>query len=236
MHTVWGDWSFNGALVDDRDFAKQVGHVFFFGTPSNGLKKALFFQFWKRQIDNMAEGSPFITDLRERWNNTFTNGQEPNLCWFIAGDQDEFVPRHSSQRGFPGNRCCVVPGDHLSIVKPESTESLSVQVVLNGLTSGANTIGVADAAQRAIENRQFQEAISLFEPKKDGLDARGVVELALAYESVGRHADALTVLQVRHPEDTDAMGVLAGRLKRRWLLERQVQDAKAAQELYLQGL
>jgi len=223
------------ALVDDPDFARHVGHLFFFGTPSNGLRKALFFQFWKRQIDNMAEGSPFITDLRERWSSTFVNSQSPFQYWVTAGDQDEFVPRHSSQHGFVDHRCCVVPGDHLSIVKPENLESLSVQIVLNGITGGANTIDVADAAQRAIENRQFQEAISQLEPKKEGLDERGVVELALAYESVGRHADALSVLQRRHPDNTDAMGVLAGRLKRRWLFERQAQDAKAAQHLYQQG-
>ncbi len=223
------------ALVDNSDFAKHVGHVFFFGTPSHGLKKALFFQFWKRQFNNMAEGSSFITDLRERWKGTFTNGQAPFQYWVAAGDQDEFVPRHSSQGGFPEDRCCVVPGDHLSIVKPESAESLSVQVVLNGLTSGANTIGIADAAQRAIENRQFQEAILLLEPRKDGLDAQGVVELALAYESLGRQEKALAVLQGRHPDDTDAMGVLAGRLKRRWLLERQAHDAEAAQDLYGKG-
>ncbi|GJL51934.1 MAG: hypothetical protein NPIRA01_31610 [Nitrospirales bacterium] len=223
------------ALVDNPDFAKQVGHVFFFGTPSQGLKKALFFQFWKRQIDDMAEGSPFILDLRERWDEKFANEQTPFQYWVTAGDQDEFVPRHSSQIGFLDHRCCVVPGDHLSIVKPETARSLSVQVVLNGLTGGANTIGIADAAQRAIENRQFQEAISQLEPKKEGLDERGVVELALAYESVGRHAEALAALQGRHPDDTDAMGVLAGRLKRRWLLERQAQDAKAAQDLYQKG-
>ncbi|WP_447969240.1 tetratricopeptide repeat-containing protein [Nitrospira sp. M1] len=223
------------ALVDDHNFVKQVGHVFFFGTPSRGLKKALFFQFWKRQIDNMAEGGSFITDLRDRWDQTFSNGQAPFQYWVTAGDQDEFVPRHSSQMGFPEDRCCVVPGDHLSIVKPEHADSLSVQIVVGGLAGNANTIAIADAAQRAIEHRQFQEAISLLEPKKEGLDERGVVELALAYESVGRHAEALTVLHDRHADETDAMGVLAGRLKRRWLLERQAQDAKAAQNLYRQG-
>ncbi|MGB0910648.1 MAG: alpha/beta fold hydrolase [Nitrospirales bacterium] len=223
------------ALVDDGNFSRQVGHVFFFGTPSNGLKNALFFQFWKRQIDNMAEGSPFITDLRDRWDNAFANEQAPFQYWIIAGDQDEFVPRSSSQGGFPDDQCCVVSGDHLSIVKPKDSNSLSVHVVLNGLVSGANMVGIADAAHRAIEGRQFQEAISLFEPKKEGLDERGVVELALAYESVGRHADALSVLQASHPESSDAIGVLAGRIKRRWLLERQVQDAKVAQNLYQQG-
>ena len=35
------------ALVDDDDFAARVGHVLLFGTPSNGLVKAIFSRFWK---------------------------------------------------------------------------------------------------------------------------------------------------------------------------------------------
>ena len=59
-----------------------------------------------------------------------------------------------------------------------------------------------------------------------------MVQLALALEGVGRQIDAIKVLEDHGRSNTDAMGVLAGRLKRRWLVERQDADARKALELY----
>ena len=87
----------------------------------------------------------------------------------------------------------------------------------------------------ALEAREFHETIRLLEPNHDQLDRPALVQLALAYEGIGRQADAIHLLE-RNLSTTDAMGVLAGRLKRRWWVERRRADAERARELYAQAL
>src|SRR5262249_7582765 len=53
------------SLVSYEDLRNRTSHVIFFGTPSDGLAKAGFASFWKRQIRNMEAGGPFIKTLRE---------------------------------------------------------------------------------------------------------------------------------------------------------------------------
>lgn len=225
------------ALVDDDSFASKAGYVFLFGTPSDGLVKASFFKFWQRQLDHMAKDGAFIVDLRKLWTQNFID-HPPHFKYFVtAGDQDEFVPRQSSLGPFLSSlrkHCFVIPGDHLSIVKPTTSEHLGLQLVLNGLTENAAAIAQGNAARVAVEMRQFHHAITLLEPIQDKLDERGLVQLALAYEGIGRQQDAIKLLETVRG-DTDAMGVLAGRLKRRWLVEQQRDDAERARDLYAEG-
>jgi hypothetical protein len=55
-------------------------------------------------------------------------------------------------------------------------------------------------------------------------------------ESVGRQGDAIDMLTKADPRGTDPIGVLAGRLKRRWLVEHKRSDAEQALSLYGQAL
>jgi pimeloyl-ACP methyl ester carboxylesterase len=222
------------ALVDHDDLAVRVSHIFLFGTPSGGLKKAGPFGFLKRQTRDMGENSEFITDLRKRWSEKFES-HSPFRFWTVAGDQDEFVPSDSSLNPFPRNECLVVPGDHLSIVKPASADFLGFKIVVNGIRGDAAPAGPGNAARVAVESREFVRAIQMLEPHKDELDARGLVDLALALEETGRQQDAIALLESKAGEDTDPIGVLAGRLKRRWLAERRRSDAVHAMERYKQG-
>ena len=67
------------------------------------------------------------------------------------------------------------------------------------------------------------------------LDDKSLVTLALALESVGRQGDAIDMLMKANPHGTDPIGVLAGRLKRRWLVEHKRSDAEQALSLYAPG-
>lgn len=219
------------ALLDSAELAGRVGHVFLFGTPSAGLAKASPFAFLKRQIRDMARGSAFMTDLQARWAAGFGD-RLPFDLWAVAGDQDEFVPRVSSIDPFPPSRRAVVPGNHFTIVQPSASSRLSVELVFKSLAGTAVPAGPWNAARVAVESREFQRAIGLLEPHHAELDEGGLVQLALALEGVGRSAEALRCLEARGLTDTDAMGVLAGRLKRRWLVERRAADAQRARQLY----
>lgn len=222
------------ALVDHGPLAQRVSHVFLFGTPSGGLKKAGPFSFLKRQARDMGENSDFIKDLRSRWTTQFS-ARSPFQFRTVAGDQDEFVPSDSSLNPFPADQRCVVPGDHLTIVKPASADFLGFKFVVNGIVGDAAPAGPRNAARVAVESREFVRAIQMLEPHKNELDSRALVDLALALDETGRQNEAIELLERNAGTDTDPLGVLAGRLKRRWLAERRRADAVRAMELYKQA-
>lgn len=228
------------ALVDaerDQDeLLARIGHVFMFGTPSGGLRKAGPFAFWSRALRDMGRDSNFITDLRVRWSAAFDDArQRPFHLWVVAGDRDEFVPATSSLEPFPEGVQHVVHGDHVEIVKPSAADDLSVQVVVGGLQGDAAPSGRWNAARVAVETRRFQEAIDRLAGHADELDDAHLVQLALALESVGRTDEALGHLEARESLGSDARGVLAGRLKRRWMAEGRASDGEEARDLYAAG-
>lgn len=223
------------ALVDDPSFAGKVTHMFLFGTPSNGLKKASPIGFFKRQLRDMAEDGVFIGDLREKWGKAF-GAATPFIFWAVAGERDEFVPSASSLDVFPRNNQAVIPGDHLSIVKPQTEDHLGLQLVVRTVVGAAAPAGPWNSARVAVESRDYHRAISMLEGHASDLDEGGVVQLALAYDSIGRAADAIKLLEDHGRNRTNAMGTLAGRLKRRWILERRKEDCDRALKLYSDAL
>jgi len=223
------------ALLSNDALRKRVSHLLLFGTPSAGLEKASPFNFWKRQIRDMAAGSPFITKLRGDW--TTTIGTTPPFTFVtVAGDRDEFVPRTSSIEPFPEPRRRVAYGNHLEIVKPPDADHLGYKIAVKALTGGGAVGGAQDSARLAVESRHFQDAIDTLWPNRADLDDKSLVTLALALEAVGRQSDAIDMLMKANPRGTDPIGVLAGRLKRRWLVEHRRSDAEQALSLYGQAL
>lgn len=59
------------AMLDDHKLTTRISHVIFFGTPSGGLAKAGLIGRLKRQFRDMAQGSTFVTDLRNDWKNQY---------------------------------------------------------------------------------------------------------------------------------------------------------------------
>ena len=156
----------------------------------------------------------------------------------MAGDKDEFVPRTSSldgipPPGFPITQQMVVPGNHLQMVKPDGPDHLSVRVASAFLSGSAV---VSDSALVAAERARFQAVVRRLRPSIGLLDDRALVSLALALESLGQQDEAIAALEAQPNRGSDSTGVLAGRLKRRWLLERRAADAQASLDGYRQAL
>jgi pimeloyl-ACP methyl ester carboxylesterase len=223
------------ALLDHADLTSRVDKVILFGTPSFGLWKAWPFrlpvlQFFNRQVRDMARGGGFIVSLRRDWDDRF--GSSPPFGFLaVAGSEDEFVPRAASIDDFPDDRCAVVPGDHLAIVKPTNASDASVAVVLDFIRGNGTPVPWGTAAL-ALERRDFQKAVDQLSPNRSGLDGRALVSLALALDGVGRRSEAMEVLADAKRRGTDAMGVLAGRHKRNWIGSRVAGEADAAVRLY----
>src|SRR3954447_21716142 len=219
------------ALLAWPELARRTTHLIMFGTPSNGLRKARFVNLLKPQARDMQAGGSFVTGLRQRWRETF--GDEPPFdLLVIAGERDQFVPPSSSLEPFPSDRCRAVPSNHVTIIRPDAADSLAVALTVNTLCNTRLSISPLDSARLAAELKRYDEVIRTLWDKRDGLDPGGRVLLALALEATGRRKDALDVLEKGGEDSTEAMGVLAGRLKRGWLVSRQKADGDRALDLY----
>ena len=226
------------ALVSYDDLRNRTSHVILFGTPSGGLKKAGLLSFLKRQIKNMEAGGPFVTELRAKWTSLKLDSAPPFTFVATAGETDQFVPPESSLGPFPKSVGRVIPGNHLSMLDAESVSAPCVQIILQ--TLGGAPQGALSAAKVAIETGEFGEIIRSLWPNRESnpnqlpasLDDYGAVQLAIALEKTGDGAAALAVLKSHKPAGTDVLGVLAGRLKRRWWLTRNADDLEAARKLY----
>ena len=223
------------ALVEGPELRSRVGHVICFGTPSGGIRKAAFLRWWKRQVRDMADDSPFITNLRQLWREHI--GDHPTFkLQIVAGDEDEMVPSTSSLEPFPLAFQAVIPGNHVQIVQPRRATDPNVQLVLKLLMGEAAPAGPWNSARVAVEQRDFQRAIDELWPRRAELDDSTLILLSLALDSVGRREDSIQVLVESRQQTTDAMGTLAGRFKRRWRQQGRLEDARRAQELYRQAL
>lgn len=227
------------ALLDDANLLARTSHMFLFGTPSGGLIKASLARIFKPQLRNMASDGPFVGRLREDWTRRFSLAAGQRLPFHFmaaAGESDEFVPAASAIGPFPENEyptaVAVVAGNHIDIVKPDTPEHPSVRLVTSGLLGRSAPAGPWNAARVAVELCDFNAAIAQLEPHRAELDTAARIQLALALDSVGRREDAIATLVESGVTSTDAMGTLAGRLKRRWLTTRRESDAERARALY----
>jgi len=226
------------SLVSHEDLRNRASHVILFGTPSDGLVKAGFASFWKRQIRNMKAGGPFINALREKWTSLKLDSSPLFAFVTVAGETDQFVPPESSLGPFAQAACRIIPGNHLTMLDADSADAPCVQIILQTLGGAAQ--GSLTAAKVAIEKGGFQDIIHRLWPNRQshpdqlptGLDDYGAVQLAIALEKTGDRVAALAVLKNHKPKGTDVVGVLAGRLKRRWWLTSKATDLADARKLY----
>ena len=119
------------ALLDDEARAR-VSNLILFGTPSGGTRRATFARKLHAQARDMAEGSPFIASLRAAWAEIQRSGSRVKIR-VIAAERDAFVPPQSSLGPFPEAMRFVVPGNHVSMVKPKDKDSLAVELVVAAL-------------------------------------------------------------------------------------------------------
>lgn len=227
------------ATLDSEELRQRLTHVVLYGTPSAGVSQATLGARLKPQARDMQIDSEFIARLRAEWRERI--GERPPFSFtVVAGESDAFVPASSSIYPFPQTQQAVVPGNHLEIVRPDSTDHLSYKLLYKTLTRSRGANSAVESARLAVEHKAFDRAIELLLPGADGLDSDAIVTLSLALESVGRQDEALDVIgrwnHAHEVSSLDPIGVLAGRLKRRWLVSRQQRDFDRALELYNSGL
>jgi len=216
------------ALVKYEGLLNRTSHVVLFGTPSKGLVKARLLSFLKRQIRNMSASGDFIRNLRREWTDLGWATAPPFHFLAIAGENDQFVPPGSSIEPFPEEMQRVISGDHLSMLRADSPDAECVAILVDALTDG-------NAPRVAQEKAKFRQTIEKLWPRRSELDDGGAARLSLALDKVGRRQDAIEFLEGHPAKGTDVLGVLAGRYKRRWIVERRRADVEMAMKLYGRG-
>jgi pimeloyl-ACP methyl ester carboxylesterase len=218
-------------LLDRASICARTSHVFLYGTPSAGLTKARFGWRLKRQLRDMSKKGGFIKTLRSDWNKKF-GVTPPFRLTVVRGENDEFVPFASSHAPFDPSTHEAIAGNHVEIVRAKDGNHPGVRLLIKRLNNNTTGLGPWDSARLAVEAGDFNGAIELLWPHRDKIDDAAVVQLAIALDKRGRAEDAIELLTERKGSNTDAMGTLAGRLKRRWLRGRLKADAERALELY----
>jgi pimeloyl-ACP methyl ester carboxylesterase len=208
------------AVLNRQDIHK-ISHVLFYGTPSGGLKKAWFLRWFKNQISDMDYEGEFIKKLRNEWNERF-NHKYPFKFATVAGEMDEFVPTNSSLKPFPEDFHCITAGNHITMVKPESNIDTSFQVIKRMLSIGKDLpylIGNDKGLNNLIA--KYYEEVDTLGKKLNELDSKGFKKYIFALEGIGKLDEAINVLQKSEivKSNTDFMGILGGRFKRKHLIE-----------------
>jgi pimeloyl-ACP methyl ester carboxylesterase len=224
------------ALLDSACFDGRLSHLILFGAPSGGLVKAGLARLLKFQLRDMESNGAFISQLRSDWTQQFGTGC-PFAFASVAGEVDAFVPSTSSLDPFPISQQAAIPGNHLEIVRPASRNDLAYDILRCVLRGDAPPHAITDTARLAVERREFQRVVNLLEPRVAELDGNAIVTLSLALESLGRSQAALDTIETWAVgrDQLDPRGVLAGRLKRRWLFERRQVDFERALLLYTES-
>ncbi|HLX97359.1 MAG TPA: alpha/beta hydrolase [Roseiarcus sp.] len=222
------------ALVDDQAFAARTSAVILFGTPSGGLDKARSIRFWKRQLADMAKTGPFIAGLRASWQERFAQ-KAPFTFLAVAGERDQFVPPESSIGPFPDEQQAVVSGNHVTMLAPVGDDPEVAALIAGRIAAGNPGSRLGDPLARAIERGEFRKIVEDLYEGRQKLDRKAAVRLAIALDALGRRDDAYAMLAERGDLDSDALGAMAGRLKRRWLLSRRQADAEASMANYAKG-
>ena len=284
-----------------RELVDRITEIILFGTPSNGLKKASLLKNFNNQIADMDAFGTFIEKLRQGWAQHIDDqrsAEEPPVPFrltLVAGLQDRFVPRRSSLDPFPFDEKEFVRGDHVSMVKPQSSDALVCRVIKarlkrGGLTAherrlilGETDLSITNIARiRAAMNlgdaddlvdlydtikdkrlpkvhrelglallahSRYQQAadtlkryLSFKMPSTDTLlfanDFVATQQLAIALSGDGEYLKAATVLEELDPEirgDPETIGIVAGRIKRRWLQTSDERLGQRALKEYVTG-
>ena len=218
------------ALVDFPTVATRTQAVVLFGTPSNGLVKAQSFRFWKRQLADMARTGQFVTALRADWRWRFAQ-HFPIFVSRRGGRARSFVSAGIIARAVSERAAGGGVRRNITLVSTPKTDPEVVELIARRIAVGTPGSDSGDPAARAIERGNFQEIIARHYGGYKEIDRKAAVRLAIALDAVGRRDEAYELLADRNDLDSDALGAMAGRLKRRWLFSRRQADAEASLSL-----
>ncbi|WP_339832529.1 alpha/beta fold hydrolase [uncultured Altibacter sp.] len=226
------------ALLDLPDPDRnKLSHVFLFATPSGGVQEGSVPKHLFPKLKELHADAPFITMLRKEWKERFA-GEYPFTFKVVAGTEDVEIPIVSNFGPFDEEHRVTVAGNHFSMVQPTTQEHDGYRLIVDGLTNSTFFNKYTDDAQINMLLGEYEAVIRELLPKKDTITLKGLKQLLFALEGMDRHEEVLEILDA-HPlsrENSDLLGMLGGRFKRRFLQDYSAVPGVKAMEYYKKGL
>jgi pimeloyl-ACP methyl ester carboxylesterase len=223
-----------------KEGQQQVGHVLLFGTPSAGLKKAAWVKFWNKQLNDLSYDSQFITTLRNDWNVNFR--RELSFVFkTIAGSKDEFVPIESSLKPFDESYHGVIEGNHINMIKPKNNgdkQNGCYVIIVNTLSNENINHLDGNAEDVNILMGNYNSVIKKYLPKATAITVPNLIQLVFALECTGKNDQARDIL-LKHlsaNDNSDTLGLIGGRYKRKYILEGLQEDFDKGFNYYRRAL
>ncbi|AVI51947.1 hypothetical protein C5O00_12610 [Pukyongia salina] len=226
------------ALVDlDPAQLKRISHVMCFATPSDGISAEALKKLCNANNSALQKNGNFIQTVRKDWNVKYETSP-PFSFAAIAATNDEFVPVNSSLEPFDDAFRITLDGSHFSIVDQTNRENDTYQLILQSLTGNTFHSMYTNKEEINIALGKYDAVIKELLPQCESLNLKGLRNLIFALEGMDRTEEALEILEA-HPlakENSDLMGILGGRFKRKYLQTLSQADGQKAIEYYTKGL
>ena len=236
-HSLGGLVVQHALLNIDTENRNRISHLLLFGTPSAGLSEKSLKALKSSQLQELSENGSFIKNLRKQWGSTF-NDKYPFSFKTVAAIKDPFVPTTSSLEPFAKENHNMVAGDHFSMVQAKDQKNDSFLLILNTLTNNEFYNEFTSAEEINILLGDYDAVIKKLLPQLENIDKKGLERLIMALEGMDREGEALKILK-EHPlakGNSNLMGVIGGRYKRKYLNSFAAEDATNAIKYYADGL
>ena len=226
------------AILDlEKEEFDKISHLLLFVTPSGGLADKSLAKLNQGNLKDLSESGSFIKDLRQNWSQRFASGY-PFHFKAVAALKDKYVPISSSLEPFPVENRAVVDGDHFEMVALTDKENDSYNLIVNALTENKFHNQFTSPEEINIALGEYDAVIKKLLPNVEDLDNKGLERLVFALEGADRGGEALEILQTNPlaQENSNLLGILGGRYKRKYLDSFSAEDAKASFSYYKKGL
>lgn len=179
----------------------------------------------------------FIKKLRKEWNEKFPDSY-PFIFATVAGELDEFVPITSSLEPFRKEYRSYVAGNHSTMVKPLSASDTSFQIIKKALHNDRDYLLGFDNKELNNLVGKYHEDVNLLGSRLEQLDNKGFKKYIFALEGTGNIDVAIKAIEASDAikDNTDFMGILGGRWKRKYLVEENVEFLNSAIKWYNRAL
>jgi len=216
---------------------KRVSNVFLFATPSNGIASSVFAKLWNKYLKELSEDGQFIKNLHNNWQDKFGD-KKPFILKVIAATHDEFITKESCFKSFKPEECISIIGNHFSLIKPKDINNDGYHLILNLLVDKVDEKSSAENQATNAITENYNGIINELLPKIAQLDKRGLEKLTYALEALDRGEEAITILKEHKlaKNNSDLLGIIGGRYKRKYLANYIQKDGVEALNYYKKAL
>ena len=216
---------------------RRISHVMLLASPNAGIPEDQAEQIWNRKYKDLASNQPFISKLRSAWQAQFPK-KFPFSLKVVAGTQDHAISLESNFGPFDDSECITIAGDHLNLLKGDDRENDAYQLIFQSLNNRRFFHRFTSKEEIEVTLGEYRTVVDRLLPNADDLDVRSMKQLVFALEGLGRVDEIMDLLQ-EHPlakRNTQLLGIIGGRLKRKYLESQSFSTALEAMKFYEQGL